>query len=124
MDRSYIEILINSDFLIVIPYEPYAPAILMPRLIRCSYCCSLVKALYQDRLSWRMMHNTYSPNLASLSVESLLSVPLRYIFRETQTCDRGGGGSNGTASSGNHAASFIFSKSECATLLRVSMAST
>ena len=24
--RSYVEVLINSDFLIVIPYEPYAPA--------------------------------------------------------------------------------------------------
>ena len=67
-----------------------------------------------------------SPDLASLSVESLLSVPLRYIFRETQTRDRGGGdgGINGTATGGNRAAaSFIFSKSECATLLRVSMAS-
>jgi hypothetical protein len=31
--RSYIEVLINLDFLIVILYEPYAPAILMPRLI-------------------------------------------------------------------------------------------
>ncbi len=60
----------------------------------------------------------FSPNL---SVESLLSVPLSFIFRETQTGDRGGG--NGGAASGSHVASFIFSKSECATLIRVSMAS-
>jgi hypothetical protein len=65
-------------------------------------------------------NDSFSLNIASCSVESLLSVPLHFIFRETQTGDRGSGGNRAT--SGNHAG-FIFSKSECATLLRVSMAS-
>ncbi len=66
------------------------------------------------------VNDSLSLNLASCSVESLLSVPLNFIFRETQTGDRGSGGTS--AASGNHVG-FIFSKSECATLLRVSMAS-
>lgn len=55
----------------------------------------------------------HQPHLGSCSVESLLSVPLRFIFRETHTGDRGGS---------NHT-SFLFSKSEVSTLLRVSMVS-
>jgi hypothetical protein len=56
------------------------------------------------------------PTLTSCSVESLLSIPLQFIFRETT------GNGNGTTAS-NHR-SFIFSKNECSTLLRVNMVST
>ena len=52
------------------------------------------------------------PHLASWSVESLLSVPLQFIFRETQSGERGGGNSH---------TSCLFSKSEVSTLLRVTM---
>ena len=55
----------------------------------------------------------HQPRLATCSVESLLSVPLRFIFRETRTGDRGA----------NNHPSFLFSKSEVSTLLRVSMVS-
>jgi len=55
------------------------------------------------------------PTLTSCSVESLLSIPLQFIFRETT------GNGNGTTAR-NHR-SFIFSKNECATLLRVNMVS-
>ncbi len=85
-----------------------------------STCCPLPKISHPVSIMGDANDN-FSPDLTSCSVESLLSVPLRFIFRQTQTGDRGGGGNNGAAS-GNRAG-FIFSKSECATLLRVSMAS-
>lgn len=59
----------------------------------------------------------FHPNFESCSVESLLSVPIRFIFGETRTCDRvkAGDASN---------ISFMFSKGEVSTLLRVSMLSS
>lgn len=60
--------------------------------------------------------SNFQPNFTSCSVESLLSVPLRYIFRETQTAV-GRGNATGQKS-------YIFSKSEASTLLRVSMVRT
>jgi hypothetical protein len=54
----------------------------------------------------------HHPHFAPWSVESLLSVPLQFIFRETQSGERGGGNSH---------TSCLFSKSEVSTLLRVTM---
>ena len=75
-----------------------------------------------------MMENSGEPNFESCSVESLLSVPMHFIFRETRTGgDRGRGGNGGNNGSGGGATtpkSFIFSKGEVSTLLRVSMVSS
>jgi len=57
----------------------------------------------------------FQPNFASCSVESLLSVTTRFIFRETQTGDN--------RRQGDKKKRFVFSKSEVSTLLRVSMLS-
>lgn len=54
-----------------------------------------------------MMDNNFQPNFASCSVESLLSIPTKFIFRETTSTGK-----------------YIFSKSEVSTLLRVSMLSS
>ena len=61
----------------------------------------------------------FNPNFESCSVESLLSVPMHFIFRETRTGDRG----RGSNASGVTQKRFIFSKGEVSTLLRVSMVS-
>jgi len=67
----------------------------------------------------------FDPDFSSCSVESLLNVPMHVIFREAKTVDRGskGGGGGGAGGSGNQK-SFILSKSEVSTLLRVSMLSS
>lgn len=61
----------------------------------------------------------FNPDFSSCSVESLLNVPMQFIFRETKTGDRGRRG-NARSNQKN----FIFSKSEVSTLLRVSMLSS
>mmetsp|Transcript_27776 Transcript_27776/g.50156 ORF Transcript_27776/g.50156 Transcript_27776/m.50156 type:complete len:286 (-) Transcript_27776:51-908(-) len=69
-----------------------------------------------------MMESTdvnFNPDFSSCSVESLLNVPMQFIFRETKTGDRGRRGN----ARGNQK-NFIFSKSEVSTLLRVSMLSS
>ncbi|KAL9187769.1 hypothetical protein ACHAXT_006147 [Thalassiosira profunda] len=66
-----------------------------------------------------MADSNLTPDFASCSVESLLGVPTRFIFRETQTqqAERG-------RRSATHQKKYIFSKSEVSTLLRVSMLSS
>lgn len=61
--------------------------------------------------------------LNSCSVESLLSIPLQFIFRETMGSGNGRHGASSNSNHHRHHRSFIFSKNECATLLRVNMVS-
>ena len=73
------------------------------------------KVASSNELEPTMTRLSSLPTLTSCSVESLLSIPLQFIFLETT------GSGNGTTAR-NHR-SFIFSKNECATLLRVNMVS-
>ncbi len=52
--RSYVEVLINLDFLIVIPYSAYAPVVLMPRRKQLSGTC-----LWGIRFSYQGFTNGY-----------------------------------------------------------------